>query len=86
MPASQTWVSPHVLRSGDRVYQRYCPWNTGTVSGVVKGHTFTVVYDYPDRRPGQPRQRFTYPASMQRNFLIGRPPVTEVPAPVNVEE
>jgi hypothetical protein len=82
----QTWVSPHVLAPNDRVYQRYSPWNTGTVSKVVKGHTFTVVYDDPGRKPGQPRQRYTYPASLQRNFLVGNPPDSGVPAPVHVDE
>ena len=78
--------SPHVLRPNDRVYQRYNPWNRGVVSAVVRGHSFTVVYDYPERRRGEPRQRFTYPVSQMDKFLIGNPPDLELPPPVNVEE
>jgi hypothetical protein len=77
--------SPHVLRPGDRVYQRYSPWNTGIVSRTVKGLNFTVVYDFPSRKRGQPRQRFTYPVDLTENFLIGVPP-DMTPPPVNVEE
>lgn len=78
-------VSPHVLRQGDRVYQRYCPWNTGTVGHVEKGLSFTVTYDTPDRRSRQPRERYTYAASQQSAFLIGVPPTPGEPIPVNVE-
>jgi hypothetical protein len=78
-------VSPHTLRPGDRVYQRYSPWNTGIVSKVVKNLNFTVVYDFPKRKRGQPRQRFTYPVDLTENFLIGNPPEVAPPS-VNVEE
>jgi hypothetical protein len=74
------------LRSGDRVYQRYNPWNTGIVSRLVPGWSFTVVYDFPGRRSGQPRQRYTYPIGRQSAFLIGTPPNSAGPEPVNVEE
>jgi hypothetical protein len=83
--AKQGRVSPHVLRINDRVYQKYSPWNTGVVSHLVPKHSFTVVYDFPARRSGQPRQRFTYPIGHQDLFLIGEPPKIEAPPDVNVE-
>ena len=78
-------ISPHSLRQGDTVYQRYCPWNVGTVSHVERGVSFTVVYNTPDRKPRQPRDRYTYAASQQDAFLLGYPPVVTDPEPVNVE-
>lgn len=79
-------VSPHSLRVNDQVYQRYNPWNTGQVSHYRPGHSFTVVYDFPERKPRQPRQRFTYPISCQDNFLVGRPPVVPAPPAVGTDE
>lgn len=86
MPKTAKRKSPHVLRPGDRVYQRYNPWNTGIVSKIIKGLSFTVLYDYPDRKPGKPRKRFTYPVDRSENFFLGFPPVVAAPPPVTVEE
>lgn len=78
-------VPPHALRQGDQVFQRQCPWNTGTVSSVDEGTSFTVVYHTPNRKKYQPRERFTYAASQQDAFLLGNPPVAPDPTPVHVE-
>lgn len=78
-------VSPHVLKQNDRVYQRYCPWNTGIVSHVEAGVRFTVVYDTPNRKSREPRDRYTYSIDVQDQFLIGEPPVVGDPTPVHTE-
>lgn len=62
-------MMPHQLHLGDRVYQRVNPWHQGTVT-QVDGHGFTVTYD---REKGEPRSRFSYPASRSWDFLVGRP-------------
>lgn len=59
----------HQLRRGDRVYQRVNPWHQGTVVRV-DARGFTVTYD---RVKGDPRRRFSYPASRMGDFLVGRP-------------
>jgi hypothetical protein len=79
MQRKQRRVSPHVLRLNDHVYQRYNPWNSGQVTRLVKGHSFTVVYDYPGRRSGEPRQRYTYPITSQDLFLVGTAPDVMIP-------
>jgi hypothetical protein len=60
------------VRAGERVYLRMAPRNAGTVSHV-NTDGFKVVYDMPERKPGKPRPRFSYPWAMAPRFVIGRP-------------
>jgi hypothetical protein len=80
-------VSPHTLRLNDRVYQKYNPWQTGTVTGLEPGARFTVTYDFHDRKKRQPRSRVTYGITCQELFLIGNPFPGDAatPEPVHIE-
>jgi len=61
------------LNCGDRVYMRVRPANAGTVSHA-DADGFTVVFDFPSRKPYQERERYRYPWKRADAFLKGNPP------------
>lgn len=61
--------------AGDRVYLRVRPAITGTIARTSLWG-FTVTYDFPGRKPYEPRSRFCYPWAMGEKFITGAPPVT----------
>ena len=61
-----------MLRTGQRVYLRAAPHNTGTVSRT-ESHAFRVIYDDKLRKPRHPRPVFWYPWSAEERFAPGRP-------------
>lgn len=56
------------MRSGDRVQLRYCPEHTGIITRV-DGNSFRVLWDSPDRRKGQPRERSVFKATQSYLFV-----------------
>lgn len=60
---------------GDRVYLRMSPENVGTVSKITPD-VFVVFFDeqFEKRRPGQPRQRWSYLWTTSPRFALGEPP------------
>lgn len=61
-----------MLKTGQQVYLRAAPHNTGTVSRV-QPHAFRVVYDSPGRKRGHPRPAFWYQWPALDRFATGRP-------------
>lgn len=55
------------MKTGERLYLRFLPSQPGTVSRVTP-MGFTVTYDFPARKRGEPRLRFTYPRSAEQRF------------------
>jgi hypothetical protein len=61
-----------ITHTGQRVQIRHAPEHKGTVSRLTSSQ-ITVTFDWPaqrpDRRKGERRERYTYPASYAGNFV-----------------
>lgn len=52
---------------GQRVQLRYARDKKGTVARICPGW-FTVVYDFPERKTGESRERYVYHELLAANF------------------